>query len=295
MSSPRTGECLDSVSISHRKERVTPSAVMLVCPSGLDISTTRASSSAPSSHARGNVIGFSKKSKARLRKRLMRVDFDALDSGGKRARAGVGWFVTLTYPRKYDTEWHKWKRDLDAWGKRLRRLCGFRWAIWKLELQQRGAPHFHIVVAFDHAVAKEDIKRWVMSSWHECVGTDDTQHLFVGTDVRPLYNPRHNKLMSYLLKYLGKTDAPGQERPTGRIWGIWGTMPDGVIMTVRFHRREDWTEFIRRVRKWGRQSRYLRRRTATQGLSIIGRGVDLFHLCKGLSISVIPGLGWSEL
>lgn len=57
------------------------------------------------------------------------------------------YFMTLTYPDKWPLSWKVWKQDLEKFRRKLLTqfpdLIGF----WRLELQERGAPHFHLVVA----------------------------------------------------------------------------------------------------------------------------------------------------
>ena len=92
---------------------------------------------------RGQVKQFSDASRLRLMRKLARIRSDALPV-----------FITLTYPDAFIREPKRWKRDLDAFVKRVRRFfpgaCGF----WKLEMKARQsgrnvgqlAPHFHILL-----------------------------------------------------------------------------------------------------------------------------------------------------
>jgi len=277
---------LDSISISHRKPSNPTIATLNLCHSGLHI--TRPATGVPpkSSSARGAVNGFSKKSRARLRHMLLFVDFDSLGSADKTAKSSRGWFVTLTYPREYDTDWHEWKRHLDRFSKRIRRLGSFDWAIWKLELQRRGAPHFHIVVAFEVAANKTDFRAWTMNAWHECIRTHDTQHAHVGTDARPLYTEQHGKVLNYIVKYIGKPSVYDGEVKIGRCWGKWGNLQSDPIATFKFVYQTDWYEFVRRVRRWGKRSNYLSKLRGLHGVTIVGRGWDIFALTRGLELDI---------
>jgi len=86
------------------------------------------------SKPRGAVCrGFSARSRARMMRLLGMLRRDALPV-----------FVTLTYPRVWSSDYRQWKRNLDAFGHWLRRWSlGKGSAVWKLELQDRSAPHFH--------------------------------------------------------------------------------------------------------------------------------------------------------
>jgi hypothetical protein len=65
-------------------------------------------------------------------------------------------------------------------GKWLRRYskgrCG---AIWKLELQDRGAPHFHLLIFGLRYLPAALLAR----RWYEIVGSGDVNHLSAGTSV----------------------------------------------------------------------------------------------------------------
>ena len=127
-------------------------------------------------------------------------------------------FVTLTYPDSWDLDPTRWKRDLDAFGKWLRRDFAGCSAIWKLEPQQRGAPHFHLLVwgiAFLH-------HQRLARRWFEIVGSNDPRHLAAGTRVEAVRS--RNGVMRYASKlYMGKDFEmpPGWEH-VGRFWGIIG-------------------------------------------------------------------------
>lgn len=54
-------------------------------------------------------------------------------------------FVTLTYPAKFPTV-SRAKRDLKVFQQRLIRRFPGSGGIWKLEPQERGAPHYHLLI-----------------------------------------------------------------------------------------------------------------------------------------------------
>ena len=61
---------------------------------------------------RGRVKGFSRASRRRLLDVLNQIKRPAVQSA---------LFVTLTYPGEWPKAWERWKRDIDTFGKRLRR------------------------------------------------------------------------------------------------------------------------------------------------------------------------------
>lgn len=161
---------------------------------------------APPGGERGDAH-FSKASRRRLLQGVAKLD---------QARLGTGLFVTLTYPGQWPAQPSKWKRDLDVWIKRLRykhrEVAGW----WKLEPQQRGAPHFHLLLWGLERVCKS----WLSSSWFEVVGSGDERHLRAGTQVQRMRS--HRGAIWYAAKYLGK-DVPRSwmSKTVGRWWGAF--------------------------------------------------------------------------
>ncbi len=166
---------------------------------------------------RGDVRGFSARSQRAL---LARVN--SIDQG--RCRAGDFAFVTLTYPRAFPTASAS-KIDLDNFLKRLEREHGLRWLIWKLEPQQRGAPHYHLLVHVGASFDPAKLCAWVAHAWHDLAGGGDANHLkwhlgLLGN--RPCVEQVRDwqGVGNYAAKYLGKTSLGDEEwQHPGRFWG----------------------------------------------------------------------------
>jgi hypothetical protein len=124
-------------------------------------------------------------------------------------------FVVLTYPSSWKSSWQSWKRDLDAFSKRFRRLFKEGFFIWRLSFQKRGAPHFHLLV-FNVSGGKVE-KDWLSRAWYEVVGSGDIKHLQAGTRVEQVMTYRGR--MSYASKYLAKPEEV-EFISAGRMWGI---------------------------------------------------------------------------
>jgi hypothetical protein len=156
------------------------------------------------------VTDFSKASRRRLMKLLNSIDRD---------RASLPYFVTLTYHNAWPKDRHGRKRHLDAFRKRLERVYGQFPAVWRLEFQKRGAPHYHLLMW----LSEPDLWRlrnrisWL---WHEVVDPDDMQLLDAGTRVEI---PRSWRgVNSYAAKYMGKLEQlQGDTSSVGRFWGTW--------------------------------------------------------------------------
>jgi hypothetical protein len=147
----------------------------------------------------------------------------------------------------------------------------------------RGAPHYHIVVS--GSVDAADMSR----AWYRIVGSGDVLHLLHGCNVLPVRPGA--ALMSYLAKYMGKEWE--SSLPTGRCWGLWGSVPQVVDATVSFLSRSSYVAFLRRLRRWKRGYRWASRLFASRGFCLYGSSVR--WLVRGLPDVVIEdsaGVHW---
>jgi hypothetical protein len=166
---------------------------------------------------RGEVTGFSKASRRRMLKLVTSLD---------RTRISVNemLFVTLTY-RDYEPDGRQWKADLAAWRKRAERRFGPLAGVWKLEPQERGAPHWHLLLRRDCGVTGGDmrLRERMVSDWLEIVGQGATEK---GQKVERVRSWRG--VMSYAAKYVAKSQTgawvdqeTGEVLKPGRVWGVW--------------------------------------------------------------------------
>jgi len=144
---------------------------------------------------RGTVTHFSDQSRFRLIKTFAK--FDRREAARQR---GV-LFVTLTYQDNM-TDHARAARDLRAWRERLRRAYPAAWVVWRKELQERGAIHFHLMlgnVGYLHVTDQEGA--WnAQRAWNEVVGQDANNSL----DVERMRS--FNGVMWYVSKYMAKDD-----------------------------------------------------------------------------------------
>lgn len=227
---------------------------------------------------RGLVQRFTAASRLRLLHKLAAVDKRAVE-------LGRAWFVTLTYPGEYSTDPKVWKRDLQAFRKRMERAwCGLA-GFWKLEFQRRGAPHWHLLLVADGGIDPSAFRSWTSEAWYATVGSGDVRHLHAGTQVGKVRG--WNQVQAYAGKYLGKTVAEDERvvqeatggAAVGRFWGVWRYQDLPVVRVVETVSREAWYKVRRcldRVagKKGTRVERGVRR--FADGLTV-ARLVDLFR------------------
>lgn len=176
---------------------------------------------------RGVVKGFSRASRRRLMNIIASVRRDAK----------LPLFITLTYPNNYP-EPKESKKHLKEFLRRMKRMYPSAGAIWKLEPQQRGAPHYHILV---WGIKLEELIAWVPDTWYKIAGGGDENHLLwhlglLGNQhcVNPVRS--YKGVWSYASKYLGKTFevAGWDNKEVGRYWGVVGAknIPFGQAVYV---------------------------------------------------------------
>jgi len=136
---------------------------------------------------RGIITEFSKASRKRLIRKIARLKPVKIT------------FVTLTYPGEYpDVETAKAHQR--ALLERIRRRCPETSGIWRLEFQQRGAPHFHWLLFNLPYISFETLKSW----WQEVIGVIDSVPVFVRIEQVRSWRG----VMSYASKYLAKLSEP---------------------------------------------------------------------------------------
>jgi len=272
-----------------------------VCPGGLSVkaSTGAGPGPAPGIPTRGKIHGFGRRSRSRVVRKIMGIDWAACPVH----------FVTLTFPDDVALEeWPQFKRWLKAFEKRLERAFGKGiGGFWRQEWVRRksGAhvgkwvPHFHVCLFWNDRIppSLDGLRRWVARAWAEVVGSTDPNHGKAGTQVLRAKNvkgPDMGKLLSYLSKYMGKIQKhtvvdfeTGEVLETGRAWGFWGRVPFVEVATVAMG-PEAYREFIRRIWAWGREtgSWYLSSiNSGWAGYRLLGDGLLLLdRLCTGLDI-----------
>jgi len=201
---------------------------------------------------RGPILGFSRASRRRLLRQLGMVRTELM---------GQGWFVTLTYhlkmPDPEDT-----KRDLRALQDRLRRLDPDAGMIWRLEPQQRGAPHFHLLI-WSNRLSEQ----WLRRAWTEIV--DDTAsewHVWYGCRAEKIMSWK--KLRAYCAKYVAKETHENLE--WGRRWAVWGQVKMDPVNMAMLTREEavNLKRIVRRLMRARERQRGESRRRSGRGVRV---------------------------
>jgi hypothetical protein len=168
---------------------------------------------------RGDIENFSSASRKRLFELLHGLIFERVT------------FVTLTYPAEFPTESKVYKGHLKEFRRRFERVFGKVRAVWRLEFQARGAPHYHILF-FDAPFFP--VFR-VSALWHSVIHSEDDNHLKNGVDIKLVTGKKEKRLItSYVAKYIAKVDKGtdnGRVEKVGRYWGRWN-IEDPAPVTI---------------------------------------------------------------
>jgi hypothetical protein len=131
-------------------------------------------------------------------------------------------FITLTYPKRYPDP-RRAKDHLRAFFERIRRRFPTASGIWRLELQERGAPHFHLLMCELPFIPFAELRRW----WTEIIREFVDGHL---PRVRIEQIRSRQGAFYYVSKYCAKLAGEGEALLSlssthictpGRWWGVF--------------------------------------------------------------------------
>jgi hypothetical protein len=212
---------------------------------------------APEPARRGVIRGFSQRSRRRLAKSCAAIPWGATPF----------YFVTLTYPAEWSTDGKRIKADLNQFRTEWSRRFGLPLAVWKLEFQRRGAPHFHLAIAQPDGVSMEVLRYWVGHTWNRIAGDGDVDHLRVALHpktvevmVKPpsAYFSSHGEHGRDSKGY--QNEVPDGFEDVGRFWGFWNLAPDWNEYELSL---DEFVAVRRMMRRWrkattGRKYRQMR-------------------------------------
>lgn len=230
---------------------------------------------------RQRIKGWSRKSRANMVRSLCELDYAPMFTDENRPLA----MVTLTYPGDWETvapdgaevkdHLAKFRRRYErAWGEKLR-------AVWKLEFQRRGAPHFHILMpppqgktvpvgrrtrADSKVGAGLDFRQWLSEVWADIVGHPDPEerrrHRLAGTGIDwneglkasdprrvAVYFTKHGSFSAKEYQHCVPEAWQEPGKGPGRFWGYWRLEKAvyGAEVTA-----EDAAAVSRSLRRWSR-------------------------------------------
>lgn len=158
---------------------------------------------------RGKIEIFSQESRYRLFRLFHSIEFSRWT------------FCTLTYGKTFPASGRVCKQHLKAYRRAFERRWGNVRAVWRMELQERGAVHFHILYLDCPFIP---IGEWC-KLWDDCRHCPSDERFGNSVDIEIGWRKADSDVVSkYLGKYIAKPDDrdPGEQgRDLGRWWGKW--------------------------------------------------------------------------
>lgn len=162
----------------------------------------------PREWVRGDVQRFSARSRSRLLQMFARTDLRRLPTHCT--------FTTLTYHLTWADDAATWHNQIEEWDRRVRRAHPGSWSVWRLEFQERGAPHFHVLTFSWEPIPESTITE----EWHDIGGRccEWCDRYMVRVDPIETWE----QASRYASKYEAKVDETIIDRSSGRVWGVKG-------------------------------------------------------------------------
>jgi hypothetical protein len=190
---------------------------------------------------RGEVVGWSAAAARRQRQWAWSVESEKLNGNG------VAVTLTLAHTPENATEFHRLRRTYLMRIERMGLVAGH----WVVEWQERGTPHLHMALYFDHELDAHELDLTVVH-WVTIAGND--------TSIFAQDRARIDGALGWL-KYLAKHATRGihhyqrQGHPegwskTGRLWGTVGAWPTVEPIEIDGLSNAEFYRIRRMMRAW---------------------------------------------
>lgn len=195
-----------------------------------------------SNHApRGLITHFSKRSRFRLFTLLSQID-DNLPFNPV--------FVSLTYHYGHLNNPKSTKSQLHIFLTRLRQFDPGVQFIWRIELQSRGAPHYHLIIfpsipGKNHEDKSYNLK--LSKIWHSIADPGSRRHKEYGCNIKTINS--YSEACAYLSKYVAKEFSEGAALIKGKHWGCSRSLPVKVKDNIKLDERSS-RIFTQAIRRW---------------------------------------------
>jgi len=218
----------------------------------------------PPTRVAGDIHTFTRKSRARLFQTMRRLRTSLLSPP---------LFVTLTYHHTWPEDTYGDLHAFTAWLNR--RTDGAARYIWRLEWQQRGAPHYHLLIWMPGShvfTADTATVRAIRLAWATIIGTrDDRDAMKHGVMVKQIVSFR--QAFTYVAKYIAKLHPEPECGNGQRRWGRSANLP--VMELYREDVSQDTHVYLRRIARRLLRSRGLTRHKAHQLASRLHHSISL--------------------
>jgi len=206
---------------------------------------------------RKSIQAFSSPARRRLMLMIARID--------PRPLSQPLW-ITLTVHESHQVDLRHVITAFDVWLHRVKRKYPDVQYLWRLALQNRGAPHIHVILwrpvgCRDQLTSAS--RRWFAQSWHAVADPESIPHALWGAKIEIVRSWR--RIRTYIAKYIAEEQQPLPHEYTGKRWGRSCGLPLTCLLTCTPSRFI--LTYVRRiVRSWLR-AHVKRRQWAARYLS----------------------------
>lgn len=158
--------------------------------------------------------------------------------------------IVLTYPAIYSENWQDWKDNLKAFKRKITAVFGESLqGYWRLELQKRGAPHYHLLIAIPKGmVTNKKLKKLVTKWWAAIAHKNDQYEGKYATQCKVIHNDR--MAQNYVSKYVAKIAPTSQSVETQEFPSLSDQFESEVVLFLLSQERQKTIG-----RHWGRMGK----------------------------------------
>ena len=190
---------------------------------------------------RGTIRKFSNKSRFRLFSTLAKIKIDLPNKPI---------FISLTYHYGHRLIINDNKTHLHHFLVRLRLYDPYVQFIWRIELQKRGAPHFHLIIFpgfLQERYNEFEYKKIISLLWHEIADPYSRAHKEYGC--KSITINSYREACIYLSKYVAKLPKSEVDIPIGKHWGCSRNLPFCIVGTIHANKKDN-QKVINILRAW---------------------------------------------
>ena len=190
---------------------------------------------------RGPISDFTRRSRFRLFTTLAKIDdnpkFQPI-------------FVTLTYHYGHINAPQSTKSQLHNFLVQLRNYDPGVQFIWRIELQKRGAPHYHMIIfpsSLCVSAGTPSYQLEISRIWHSIADPKSRRHKDFGCKIKVITSYR--MACAYVSKYVAKVGNDNTEDHQGKHWANSMNLPIRVCSTVELNEQGS-HHAIEKIRRW---------------------------------------------
>lgn len=142
-------------------------------------------------------------------------------------------FITLTYHYNFKKNPNLCKQHLNTFLQYLRDNYPSMSYIWRLELQKRGAPHFHFLLFSlpgSDILFSDSFQKDLSKAWHRIADPNSNAHVRYGFIAKEITSYR--MCFGYVSKYCAKENTEKLFPGLGRRWGYSTNLPLNPIISM---------------------------------------------------------------